>query len=79
MVEESGANGTPSYALAANCGSGFDPSQSMKLQALYEDFLAQGCKAVTIPVPPKPPGSPYHCAPTANTSTAPATGYACTD
>jgi hypothetical protein len=77
VVEGPGANRSPSYALGGDCDGAFDPSQSMKLQALYAEFVAQSCKTVIIPIPPKTPANPNQCVPTDNASDATATGYYC--
>jgi hypothetical protein len=36
--------------LASNCNSAFNPARSAQLQAIYEQFQAQGCKAEPIPI-----------------------------
>jgi hypothetical protein len=45
------ANGTFSPEnLASNCNAGYNPARSGKLQSLYAEFQAKGCKAEPVPI-----------------------------
>ena len=51
VVGQENANGTfIPETLAADCNAGFNPARAAKLQALYSQFQAQGCKTETVPI-----------------------------
>lgn len=62
--------------LASDCNSAFNPAHSAHLQAIYSQFLAQGCKAEAIPACGAGPVGHCNPAPAGYPSL---TGYICED